>query len=115
MLPFRQRLTEDQRRAEFQRVSDRLDRFVPVIMERGKREEPMIDKEKYLVPIDLTMAQLCHVVRKRLRIQSCDAIFLMTNHTLCTGTRTVGDAYDTHRAPDGFLYVTYTLENAFGA
>ena len=39
----------------------------------------------------------------------------MTNHTLCTGTRTVGDAYDTHRASDEFLYVTYTPENAFGA
>ena len=114
MLPFRQRLTEDQRRREFSRVADKLNKFVPIIMERGNRETPHIDKEKYLVPVDLTMGQLSFVVRKRLQLKGSDALFLLVNKTLCTGTRLTGDVYDTHRDPDGFLYVTYTLENTFG-
>ena len=114
MLPFRQRLTEDQRKREFLRVSDKLHRFVPIIMERGTRETPRIDREKYLVPVDLTMAQLSFVVRKRLQLKGSDALFLLVNKTVCPATRLAGDMYDAHRDPDGFLYVTYTLENTFG-
>jgi GABA(A) receptor-associated protein len=114
MLPFRQRLTEDQRRHEFSRVSDKLHRFVPIIMERGSVNAPHIEKEKYLVPVDLTMAQLSFVVRKRLHMRASDALFLMVNKTLCTSSATSGSMYDAHRDTDGFLYVTYTMENTFG-
>ena len=114
MLPFRQRLTEDQRRREFSRVSDKLHRFVPIIMERGDRDAPRIDKEKFLVPVDLTMAQLSFVVRRRLELHAGDALFLMVNKTLCTSTATAGSMYDAQRDTDGFLYVTYTMENTFG-
>jgi GABA(A) receptor-associated protein len=89
-------------------------RFVPLIMERGSKDAPHIDKEKFLVPVDLTMAQLSFVVRKRLQMRAGDALFLMVNNTLCTSTATAGSMYDTHRDTDGFLYVTYTLENTFG-
>ena len=114
MLPFRERLSEDQRRREFSRVSDALDRAVPVIMERGGSEAPRIDKEKYLVPVNLTMAELAYVVRKRLRLTAADALFLMVGNTLCAGTSTAGSVYAAHRSADGFLYVTYTMENTFG-
>ena len=114
MLPFRQRLTEDQRKREFLHVSDKLHRFVPIIMEQGDRETPCIDKEKYLVPVDLTMGQLSFVVRKRLKLKSSDALFLLVKKALCPATRPVGDIYDAHHDTDGFLYVTYTLENTFG-
>jgi len=95
-------------------VSDKLHRFIPIIMERGSVDAPHIDKEKYLVPVDLTMAQLSFVVRKRLQIRAGDALFLMVKGTLCTSTATTGSMYDAHRDPDGFLYVTYAMENTFG-
>lgn len=83
-------------------------------MERGSRDVPRIDKEKFLVPMYLTMAQLSFVVRKRLQLHAGDALFLMVNKTLCTSTATAGSMYDAHRDTDGFLYVTYTMENTFG-
>lgn len=113
MLPFRQRLSEDQRKCEFSRISDRVGCLVPIIMERGKGDVPQIDREKFLVPVDLTMIQLSFVVRSRLKLRSSDAIFLVVNNTLCT-TSTAGEMYNANRDPDGFLYVTYTLENTFG-
>lgn len=114
MLPFRERLSDDQRRLEFSRISERLNSVVPVILERGDKDTPSIDREKYLVPLDLTMSQFAFVVRKRLKLRSCDALFLMVNRTLCNGMSTAHSVYSSHRNTDGFLYVTYTLENTFG-
>lgn len=114
MLPFRKRLSFDQRLREFSRVCEKLNSHIPVIMEHGSRDTPYIDKEKYLVPRDLTVMQLSFVVRKRLELKGSDALFLLVDKTLCPMTRLVGDMYDGHRDPDGFLYVTYTTENAFG-
>ena len=113
--PFRERLTEEQRRREYDRISGKLaDRFVPVIMERGTRDTPCIDKEKFLVPVDLTVAQLAFVVRKRLKLSSGESLFLMIRRRLCPSTSTVGSVYEAHRAPDGFVYVTTRSRTPLG-
>jgi GABA(A) receptor-associated protein len=112
MLPFRRRLTLDQRRHEFARVQHY--ERVPLILERGSRETPAIDKEKFLVPRDLTVGQLTFVVRKRLKLDATRTIFLLVSNQLLTSTTTIASVYDRHRNEDGFLYVTYTFENAFG-
>jgi GABA(A) receptor-associated protein len=114
MLPFRQRYTEDERRDEFARVKSKLDRFIPIIVEQGSGASPPIDKEKFLVPTEVTVAQLSFVIRKRLKMLPSEALFLMVNKQLCTGTSTMGCVYDRHHDPDGFLYVVYTNENTFG-
>mgnify|MGYP006256393727 CR=1 FL=1 len=70
MLPFRTRLTFEQRRAEFERIRVHRESRIPVIMEANGRETPRIDKEKFLVPLDLTIAQLLFVVRRRMQMDS---------------------------------------------
>ena len=112
--PFRERLTEEQRRSEFCRISSKLTDRVPVIMERGGRDAPLIDKEKFLVPVDLTVAQFSFVVRRRLKLAPSESLFLMAGGRLCPSAETVRSVYETHRAADGFVYVTYMLENTFG-
>ena len=114
MEPFRQRLTKEQRQHEFARVKNKLDNFIPIIVERGSEQSPLIDKEKFLVPTEVTFGQLSFVIRKRLKMFPSDALFLMVNKQLFTGTSTVGNVYDAHHDLDGFLYVTYTNENTFG-
>jgi GABA(A) receptor-associated protein len=115
MLPFRARLTPEQRRAECERVSARRSGYVPTIVERGDRTAPRIDKEKFLIPVDLTGSQLHFVVRRRLRMEKSEALFLLCEGALVGPHTTVGELYARHRsAEDGFLYVTYTLEHAFG-
>ena len=86
----------------------------PLGAREGDIDAPCIGKEKFLVPVDLTMAQLSFVVRKRLELHAGHALFLMVNKALCTSTSTAGSMYDAHRDTDGFLYVTYTMENTFG-
>ena len=115
MMPFRSRLTPEQRRAECDRVTTRRPGFVPTIVERGDRNAPRIDKEKFLIPLELTGNQLQFVVRRRLCMDKSEALFLMCDNSLVGPNTTAQELYAKHRNPeDGFLYVTYTLEHAFG-
>ena len=114
MLPFKVRLTLEQRKDEFARVRHRRDNFVPVIMEASGTDTPRMDKEKFLVAKDLTMGQLSYVVRRRVCIEPSHALFLLVGERLVSTTTLVGSMYDAHHDEDGFVYVTYTTENAFG-
>ncbi len=114
MLPFRRRLTFDQRRSEKERISHLCRDRVPIIVERGSRDTPRSDKEKFLVPYDLTAAQFLFVLRKRIKLSSRDSLYLLVNGVMVTASTTMHELYGRHVDEDGFLYVTYTTENTFG-
>ena len=80
----------------------------------GSRETPRSDKEKFLVPHDLTVAQFMFVLRKRIKLNSQTALFLLVNGSLVTSHTTMYELYEKFADDDGFLYVTYTTENTFG-
>ena len=114
MLPFRRRLTFEQRRAEFERIHAHRVTRIPVIMEANGIDTPRIDKEKFLVPFDLTVSQLMFVARRRLSMDSSKGLFLLINGTLPPSSDTMSSLYDKHASEDGFMYVVYTTENTFG-
>ena len=114
MLPFRSRLTFEQRRLEYERISVKRPEYVPTIVVRGSRDAPSIDKEKYLLPRELTGAQLSYVIRRRLRMQATDALFLLCEGTTIPANKDMRQLYSEYADEDGFMYITYTLENAFG-
>lgn len=90
---------------------------VPIICERAKTANedcPIIDKNKYLVPRDLTMGQFISVIRKRLKISPEKGVFLFVNSTIATSSTTIGSLYDLYRDEDNFLYISYSFENTFG-
>jgi GABA(A) receptor-associated protein len=43
---------------------------------------PDIDKRKFLVPSDITMAQFMWIIRKRIQLPAEKAIFLFVNKTM---------------------------------
>ena len=114
MIPFRRRLTPEQRRSEKERITHHCTDRVPVIVEVGSRETPQSDREKFLVPCDLTAAQFIFVLRKRIRLTPRDALFLLVDNAVPKATTTMKELYDRHAEEDGFLYVTYTTESTFG-
>lgn len=114
MLPFRTRLTLEQRRSERGRIANIHPDRIPVIVEAGSRDTPRADKEKFLVPNDLTVAQMLFVLRKRIPLDSSRSLFLLVNGTFATPTTTLRELHERHREEDGFLYITYTTENTFG-
>jgi hypothetical protein len=115
MLPFRTRLTLEQRRREYQLITMKRPELVPIIVERDGRDAPRMDKEKFLVPDDLTAAQFAFVLRRRLHMTSSEALFLLCNGLPLSGDTTLSQVRArTVQSDDGFLYVSYSLENAFG-
>lgn len=88
---------------------------VPIIIEPRGTATPLIDKRKYMAPKDLTASQLFYVIRRRLNMSSDKALFFfLHNKTLVTPSSTVFDLYSKYSDDDGFLYLTYSLENTFG-
>ena len=114
MLPFRRRLTFEQRRTERQRIAPLHPNRIPVIAEAATPETPRCDKEKFLVPPDLTAAQFLFVLRKRIRLTSQDALFLLVANTVPPASAAMWELHGRHAETDGFLYVVYTRENTFG-
>jgi GABA(A) receptor-associated protein len=90
---------------------------IPIICERARKagaDCPLIDKTKYLVPIELTVAQFIYVIRKRLNLGSEKAMFIFINGQVPTNSHILSDLYNKNKDEDDFLYVTYALENTFG-
>ena len=114
--PFRTRLTTAERAAEYQRIRVRYPDLVPIIVERGATTAPRIDREKFLVPPTLVGAQLLYVVRRRLRTFGVQSLFLFTDGNQVVPAQTdVRSLHARHKsAEDGFLYLRYASEDAFG-
>lgn len=114
MLAFRERLTFDQRKLEFERVKRKRPEYVPTIIVRGSKDAPYIDKEKYLVPKEVTSTQMSFIVRRRLNMRADQALFLFCDNRILGPNHTMVQLAQEFADEDGFLYLTYTLENTFG-
>ncbi|CAF3965804.1 unnamed protein product [Rotaria magnacalcarata] len=86
-----------------------------VVLERvPKSDIPEIDKRKFLVPSDITIAQFKWIILKRIQLAPEKAIFLFVNKTIPTTSATLGEIYAEHKDEDSFLYMAYAGENTFG-
>lgn len=115
MNSFKQKFSFDHRIAESTRIKNKFPGRIPVIVEKGVNSNiPEIDKNKYLVPSDLTMAQFMFTIRKRLTLPPETALFMYIGNSFPTTSSLLWDLYNKHKDEDGFLYVQYTGENTFG-
>ena len=121
--PFRSRFTFEQR-SEMARslmqsepTSDR----IPVILERAQKSTTLhvVAKAKYAVPKMCTLGEYMCDIRRRVKLQPEEAMFLFVN---CNGTyslpplsHTMVQIYAKHKSDDGLLYFEYAAENTFGA
>ena len=88
---------------------------IPVICQKHNASTiESIQKTKFLVPQDLTATQFLFIIRKKLKLPSEKGVFLFVNNMLATSSETILSLYESHRDPDGFLYMFYTDENIFG-
>lgn len=115
-MTFKEKYTLSQRTTESQKIREKYPDRVPVIAEKmeGSRIE-RIDKEKYLVPADLTCAQFILVIRKKLPAHSeTQSLRLYIKNTIPNMTSSMMTLYDANKDEDGFLYVNFKEEDAFG-
>ncbi len=117
MIPYKQRVQFEDRLTESNRITDKFPGRIPIIVERSKTSStniPVLDKEKFLVPQDLTVSQFIYIIRRRLTLPSETAMFLFVGNTLPTTSTLMRELYGIHRDRDGFLYAQYSGENTFG-
>ncbi|KAJ2750155.1 Autophagy- protein 8, partial [Coemansia sp. BCRC 34490] len=104
------------RQEEADRIRRKYPDRIPVICEKVEKSDiQTIDKKKYLVPADLTVGQFVYVIRKRIKLSPEKAIFIFVNEILPPTAALMSSVYEEHKDDDGFLYITYSGENTFGA
>ncbi len=88
---------------------------IPVYVSKRKHSKyEDIDKHKYLVPKDITISQFLYIIRKRLKLESHQAIFVFIDNTLPPSSELISSIYDRAKDLDGFLYVEFSHESVFG-
>tara|TARA_B100001094_G_scaffold193847_2_gene187718 strand:+ start:1669 stop:2013 length:345 start_codon:yes stop_codon:yes gene_type:complete len=114
-MDFKTKNNFDQRYDESNKIMNKYPQRVPIIVEKcNKSTINDIDKNKYLVPKDLNMNQFVYIIRKRIKLDKSQSIFLMVNNSICPSNTPISVVYDDHKDQDGFLYIKYTSENTFG-
>lgn len=112
---FKEQYSLEQRRSESENIRKKYPDRIPVIVEKAPRSTiPNIDKQKFLVPSDISVAQFMWIIRKRIQLSPEKAIFLFIGKILPQSSASMGLIYAENVDEDGFLYVVYSGENTFG-
>jgi len=76
---------------------------------------PLLEHCKYLVPAHITFADIMQIIRRRLELHRDQAIYLLVNEkSMVSMSLTVGQVYEAEKEKDGFLYIVYASQQAFG-
>lgn len=101
--------------AESQRLRIKYPERIPVIVGRAPGcKLNNIDKNKFLVPGDLTVGQFITIIRKKIKMDQDKAIFISINNILPPTSFRMITIYDEMKHGDGFLYIYYNGESVFG-
>lgn len=90
---------------------------IPVIVDRAHVSTVGIDRHKYLVPCDLSVAQFKQIIRSHIgSIKPEDALFYYAiDHNVLLGSHELMSViYASYKHADGFLYITYAQDATFG-
>ena len=114
---FKSKHSFHKRAQEAQRIIDKYPDRIPVIVEKDPRCRDIsdIDRKKYLVPDDLTMANFMYVIRRRIKLSSEKSLYLFVDETnMVPCSQMMRTIYDEYSSPDNFLYIMYAGESTFG-
>jgi GABA(A) receptor-associated protein len=105
-------------RHEAIRVLNKYPDRIPVIVTRSTNasdKTPYLDRQKFLVPADLTIGQFMYVIRKRMQLAPYEAMFLFIDGAILPTNSLMSVVYEEMKDEDTlFLYAIYSLENTFG-
>ena len=120
---FKKRYSFNKRTNEALKVMDKYPNRAPIIVEKSRHatDIPNIDRKKYLVPKDITVAEFIYIIRKRLHDINPNAFtadkalyFFVNNSSIPVPSQTINMLYENHKDEDNFLYMTYAGESTFG-
>jgi GABA(A) receptor-associated protein len=116
MESFKKKLTLEKRKEESSRIIKKYPDKLPIIVTKSKKTRlENIDKNKFLVPNDMTLGQFLLIIRKRIKLKQEESLFLLIkDNSMIESSKTLLQIYEDNKDEDGFLYITYCGENVFG-
>ena len=107
---FKSKYTLEERIFESGKLKFKYPDRIPIVIKPNKSTS----QHKYLVPRNINVGEFVNIIRRRIKLDSQKAIFLLVNNILPPTAHSISSIYDEHKDEDGFLYVVYSLENTFG-
>ena len=112
---YKKKKSFEERLSESTKIMEKHPDKTPIIVSKSNKcDLNNIDKNKYLVSNDMTLTQFIYTIRKRINLDSSQALFFFVNHIVPNNSDIIGELYKLHKDSDGFLYITYSAENTFG-
>ena len=112
---FEKKYPLEKRIKESQSMYKRYPSRIPIIVYPIDDKQPKIEKNKYLVPNDLTFCQFMYTIKKYLKTKENEAIFIFThNNNLIPSNWLMSEVQDKYKKEDNYVYLFYSLENTFG-
>jgi len=115
MTDYKKSKSFEERLSESNRIIEKYPDRLPIIVERKNTcKLNNIDKNKFLVPSDMALTQFIYIIRKRIKLNSAEALFFFIENNVPVQSSTILELYNIHKDKDGFLYIIYNSENTFG-
>ena len=115
MTDYQKKVPYEQRIQEARTLRTKYPDKVPVILQKAEKSDvPDLDKKRFLVPCDSTVAHLLVEIRKRIKLTPEKSIFLFINNALPPTSELMSKIDQANRDEDGFVYVVYSGDHTFG-
>jgi GABA(A) receptor-associated protein len=113
-MTFKERFSFDFRKEESIKIRNKYPNKIPVVCEKLYSSDPDINKIKYLLPVEVTLAYFIFLIRKNYILKQNEGIFLIINGFIPPSSYCFSKLYDLFSEDDGFLYINYSVESVFG-
>ena len=114
---FKTRFSISDRRIECERIRENYPDKIPVICEKDpKCKLNPIDKTKFLISSDITVAEFGFIIRKRIFLNEEQALFILFQDNKNPPLDCLmSEVYEKYKDPeDGYLYAIYSSELMWG-
>lgn len=112
---FKDKFDFNSRKKESMRIIQKYPDKIPTIVEKLSNSTILeIEKNKFLVPLDLSISQFSYILRKSISLKPHEGFFIFINGVIVPNAMAMHSIYQLNKDDDGFLYLKYSSENTFG-
>ena len=104
MEDFKSQFSFEERKLQATAAMKKYTGRIPVFV-YSKNNTENIQKNKFLVPNDITVGQFVYIIRKNIKLESNQGIFIFIDNILPPTSKLMSEMYREHGEEDGFLYV----------
>eukprot|EP00397_Hematodinium_sp_SG-2012_P033836 GEMP01036212.1.p1 GENE.GEMP01036212.1~~GEMP01036212.1.p1 ORF type:complete len:130 (+),score=21.12 GEMP01036212.1:119-508(+) len=119
MFKFEKEIPFEKRANECKKILERYPNRIPVVCEaipNAKTTLPPLEKKKFLVPQKMVLGQFSVVIKNQLRVENSTVslYFSLKDRSSPVSTTPLHNLYSRKKSEDGFLYLYFSEETAFG-